>query len=39
MIDRGSYSNGADWDLTMATARALGVRTTSTIGALALSGS
>lgn len=39
VIDRGPYANGADWDLTMATARALGVRTTTTIGALAANGS
>ncbi len=36
VIDRGPYANGADWDLTMATARALGMRQTATIGALAL---
>lgn len=36
VIDRGPYANGADWDLTMATARALGMRTTGTIGALEL---
>jgi len=36
VIDRGPYANGADWDLTMATARALGIRTTTTIGALRL---
>ena len=34
VIDRGPYANGADWDLTMATARALGMRQTATIGAL-----
>jgi rare lipoprotein A len=38
VIDRGPYANGADWDLTMATARALGIRTTVTIGALQLAG-
>jgi hypothetical protein len=37
VIDRGPYSAGADWDLTLATAHALGVRTTTTIGALAIS--
>ncbi len=34
VIDRGPYANGADWDLTMATATALGMRSTATIGAL-----
>jgi hypothetical protein len=34
VIDRGPYAHDADWDLTMATARALGIRTTTTIGAL-----
>lgn len=33
VIDRGPYANNADWDLTMATARALGVPGTATIGA------
>ncbi len=32
VIDRGPYANGADWDLTEATARSLGMDTTSTIG-------
>lgn len=36
VIDRGPYANGADWDLTMATGRALGVDTTATIGAVSL---
>jgi rare lipoprotein A len=36
VIDRGPYANGADWDLTMATAKRLGVTTTSTIGAVSL---
>jgi hypothetical protein len=34
VIDRGPYRNGATWDLTMATARALGIEGTSTVGAL-----
>jgi peptidoglycan lytic transglycosylase len=32
VIDRGPYANGADWDLTVATARALGMDTTSRVG-------
>jgi rare lipoprotein A len=36
VIDRGPYAYGADWDLTMATARALGLSTTATIGAVSL---
>lgn len=32
VIDRGPYANGADWDLTEATARALGMDTTSRVG-------
>jgi hypothetical protein len=36
VIDRGPYANGADWDLTMATAHALGIPGTETIGAVAL---
>jgi rare lipoprotein A len=32
VIDRGPYANGADWDLTMATARALGMDTTAKVG-------
>jgi hypothetical protein len=36
VIDRGPYAYGADWDLTMATARALGLTTTATIGAVSL---
>jgi hypothetical protein len=35
VIDRGPFANGASWDLTMATARALGVRDTVTLGTLA----
>jgi rare lipoprotein A (peptidoglycan hydrolase) len=34
VIDRGPYANHANWDLTMATGRALGMTGTSTIGAL-----
>jgi hypothetical protein len=34
VIDRGPFANGASWDLTMATARALGVTQTTTIGTL-----
>ena len=34
-IDRGPFADHASWDLTMATARLLGVRATSTVGALA----
>jgi rare lipoprotein A len=34
VIDRGPYANGATWDLTMATAKALGITGTSTVGAL-----
>ena len=36
VIDRGPFANAASWDLTAATARQLGMRTTSRIGALAL---
>ena len=36
VIDRGPYANGADWDLTMATGRALGISTTVTVGAVSL---
>jgi hypothetical protein len=34
VIDRGPYANGADWDLTEATGRALGMDGTTTIGAV-----
>lgn len=34
VIDRGPYANGADWDLTVATGRALGIDGTATIGAV-----
>jgi rare lipoprotein A len=36
VIDRGPYAHGADWDLTMATGRALGMTGTSTLGATSL---
>jgi rare lipoprotein A (peptidoglycan hydrolase) len=36
VIDRGPYSNGASWDMTMATAKAFGMDTTVTIGAAPL---
>jgi rare lipoprotein A len=32
VIDRGPYANGADWDLTEATAHALGMDTTAQVG-------
>lgn len=35
VIDRGPYANHANWDLTMATGAALGMKETETIGALA----
>ena len=38
VIDRGPYANHADWDLTEATARALGMQETETIGAVSLPG-
>ena len=36
VIDRGPYANGADWDLTEATGRALGIQGTAMIGAVSL---
>jgi rare lipoprotein A len=36
VIDRGPYANNADWDLTSATAAALGISGTETIGAVSL---
>jgi rare lipoprotein A (peptidoglycan hydrolase) len=36
VIDRGPYSHGADWDLTEATAKALGMTQTERIGAVSL---
>lgn len=38
VIDRGPYANGADWDLTSATAQRVGLSSTATIGALAIGG-
>jgi hypothetical protein len=36
VIDRGPYTTGVDWDLTQATAQALGIPGTATIGAVSL---
>ena len=36
VIDRGPYANGADWDLTEATAHALHINGTATVGAVSL---
>ena len=36
VIDRGPYANKANWDLTMATGRALGMNSTATVGATSL---
>ncbi len=36
VIDRGPYANHADWDLTEATGRALGMPGTATIGAVSV---
>ncbi len=36
VIDRGPYANGADWDLTTATASRLGMQETETVGAVSL---
>jgi rare lipoprotein A len=38
VIDRGPYANHADWDLTEATGRALGISGTATIGAVSVPG-
>jgi rare lipoprotein A len=38
VIDRGPYAHGADWDLTEATGRALGIDGTATVGAVSLPG-
>jgi rare lipoprotein A len=35
VIDRGPYAHNANWDITMAAARALGMKGTATIGAAA----
>jgi rare lipoprotein A len=36
VIDRGPYANNADWDLTEATGKALGIDGTTTLGAVSL---
>ena len=36
VIDRGPYANHANWDLTTATGRALGMDSTGTVGAISL---
>ena len=36
VIDRGPYANHANWDLTMATGRALGMNSTDTVGAMSV---
>ena len=36
VIDRGPYANGADWDLTMATGKALAIPGTVKLGAVSL---
>lgn len=36
VIDRGPYANGANWDLTMAAGKVLGMTATETIGAIPL---
>jgi rare lipoprotein A len=36
VIDRGPYANGADWDLTVATGKALGISGTTQIAAVSL---
>jgi len=36
VIDRGPYANHADWDLTEATAKLLGIGGTATVGAVSL---
>jgi rare lipoprotein A len=36
VIDRGPYANGADWDLTVATGKALGIKGTAQIAAVSL---
>jgi rare lipoprotein A len=38
VVDRGPYAGGVQWDLTAATARALHMQASSTIGALSLRG-
>ncbi len=39
VVDRGPYANNAHWDLTQATARAIGMPGTETIGAVSIPGS
>ncbi len=34
VVDRGPYANGADWDLTAATATVLGMTETETVGTI-----
>ncbi len=34
VVDRGPYANGAEWDLTAATAAALGITETETVGTI-----
>ena len=36
VIDRGPYANSANWDLTMATGRLLGMNSTTTVGAMSI---
>ncbi len=36
VIDRGPYANHANWDITMATGRALGMNSTDTVGAMSV---
>jgi hypothetical protein len=36
VIDRGPYAHHADWDLTIATGRVLGMRGTALLGATSL---
>lgn len=36
VIDRGPFANGADWDLTQATAESLGMTASDNVGAVAL---
>jgi rare lipoprotein A len=38
VVDRGPYANHAEWDLTQATARALSIDSTETIGTLTVPG-
>jgi hypothetical protein len=36
VIDRGPFANGADWELTEATGKVLGIEGTAEIGAVSL---